>query len=110
MGKKKSKKTQNKQDDDDWAFLEAEAAANQAEQPKEEEPTVLEDLNDILCGTGDDEKTESDEKNASAITAEDEENIKSLQEMVPVKTVVTKKDSQKGVRARMERQSGPSHL
>ncbi len=69
------------------------------EEPKEEEPTVLEDLNDILCGTGDDEKTESDEKNASAITAEDEENIKSLQEMVPVKTVVTKKDSQKGVRS-----------
>ena len=35
---RKYQKTQNKQDDDDWAFLEAEAAANQAEQPKEEEP------------------------------------------------------------------------
>ena len=60
------------------------------DEPKEEDPNVLEDLNDILCGTGDDEKTAS-EKNVSAITTEDEENIQQLQNMVPVKTVVAKK-------------------
>lgn len=67
------------------------AGAVSKDEPKEENPTVLEDLNDILCGTADDEKTESEEKNTSAITMEDEKNIKQLQEMVPVKQVVAKK-------------------